>query len=538
MPKNYTASYFIASFFSIFFFYTAAFSQDYELKNLHVFKGSEDLVIVSQQMGKDAGGNIFGFSTFRESFVNGKDSFSSSASGNSDVIITRFTADGQISKNIHIDFTVLDKATDVAITKNDEIYISGSFKEAFPADSVVMLLKCDENGKVLWSLKAKDGSCMGQSVSLDEEGNIYLSGYIGKYLSVGNYNFYNDSNTNHGAFIIKLNPQGEILWAKTAIAQIEKIETTQYHFERMKPHLHAIRPDGNGNMFFIGHFSGHVNFGNFDAFTTKNFNVKQTGYNETFYVGKISKDGEVLWMTNDNAPGRSGADNIILDKENNLYLDIYDYARGTLQKYSPDGRLLYSIPKMRREAATFSRDGKIFIHNTGIFSFNKDTLLDFSGKFPQYPANHIMTDDSNYIYIKSFLWSKEDTAKVEGNKIHGPAVIYARYYFPVLKLSPKIEENDPPQKNDPVAQSDNSPEFILYPNPADQFTNIELSTENEENYKLQISDLQGRLLYFTHFTIPKGKTKYRVPLHNFRSGMYIIQLTAGEKHFIKKLFIQ
>jgi hypothetical protein len=52
MANFYKPSVYIAAFLSIFFLAASAFSQDYELKNLHIFKGSEDWANISQQMGK------------------------------------------------------------------------------------------------------------------------------------------------------------------------------------------------------------------------------------------------------------------------------------------------------------------------------------------------------------------------------------------------------------------------------------------------------------------------------------------------------
>lgn len=123
----------------------------------------------------------------------------------------------------------VNKANDLFIDKEENIYITGSFAgsitidgSTFQAngDSDAFIVKFDKRGKMLWFNQVGSGffekdviSERGQSVQVDKEGNVYACGVF-----MGEAKFCNTTvKTNGGAdiFLAKYNASGKLSWVQT-----------------------------------------------------------------------------------------------------------------------------------------------------------------------------------------------------------------------------------------------------------------------------------------------------------------------------------
>lgn len=123
----------------------------------------------------------------------------------------------------------VNKANDMFIDKEENIYITGSFAGSITidgatfqanGDSDAFIVKFDERGKMLWFNQAGSGffekdviSERGQSVQVDEEGNVYVCGVF-----MGEAKFCNTTvKTKGGAdiFLVKYNASGKLSWVQT-----------------------------------------------------------------------------------------------------------------------------------------------------------------------------------------------------------------------------------------------------------------------------------------------------------------------------------
>jgi hypothetical protein len=65
----------------------------------------------------------------------------------------------------------------------------------------------------------------------------------------------------------------------------------------------------------------------------------------------------------------------------------------------------------------------------------------------------------------------------------------------------------------------------LYPNPANQLTNVEFTLKNSSNIQIEVSDMLGRTIY----TVPAqsmnaGEQKITIPTGNFAAGLYNVKV--------------
>jgi len=117
-----------------------------------------------------------------------------------------------------------DVAEGVAVDKNGYIYVGGSFTDSasFDAQKVysngeidASLTKYDQNGNVIW---VKTGGGPGddkvKAVALDDDGNIYVTGYFDSTAVFGTTPV--QGNDGSDIFVAKYNSSGNLLWIKQA----------------------------------------------------------------------------------------------------------------------------------------------------------------------------------------------------------------------------------------------------------------------------------------------------------------------------------
>jgi len=76
----------------------------------------------------------------------------------------------------------------------------------------------------------------------------------------------------------------------------------------------------------------------------------------------------------------------------------------------------------------------------------------------------------------------------------------------------------------------------IFPNPANEVLQIQLSKPWYGEVKVQISDLSGREVYANLYHTHESSIEIR--LHDFTSGIYLVNLLLGNNVFAKKIFIQ
>jgi Leucine-rich repeat (LRR) protein len=83
--------------------------------------------------------------------------------------------------------------------------------------------------------------------------------------------------------------------------------------------------------------------------------------------------------------------------------------------------------------------------------------------------------------------------------------------------------------------SDNLFGIKIYPNPTQGYLNIDINSEFGVDYRLDISDLQGRIVYRKNI---ETRLKHELDLTSLPKGMYFIKIHLNNKVHVQKLMIQ
>jgi hypothetical protein len=74
----------------------------------------------------------------------------------------------------------------------------------------------------------------------------------------------------------------------------------------------------------------------------------------------------------------------------------------------------------------------------------------------------------------------------------------------------------------------------IYPNPASDHINLSFSSTKEELVNLTIHDIMGRLVYNNTEAVTLGTNQIQVDLHQFETGLYIIQINSGTNNYVSE----
>ena len=87
-----------------------------------------------------------------------------------------------------------------------------------------------------------------------------------------------------------------------------------------------------------------------------------------------------------------------------------------------------------------------------------------------------------------------------------------------------------------INEISNPASFICYPNPANNFLNIN-SKGFTGNMKVQIFDALGRNVFKDHWTSNYLENKNQINISHFENGLYIIQISDDYQTKSKRFFI-
>ncbi|MEM7371997.1 MAG: SBBP repeat-containing protein [Bacteroidota bacterium] len=196
------------------------------------------------------------------------------------------------------------------------------------------------------SIGGAEGNERGTAISNDGAGNHYITGNFDNTANVGSFTLSSEGQTD--AFIAKMDPNGEVLWAT-------RFGGTSYDQGQ------AISTDIAGNSYVSGYFIGTATFG--DPANPDTTLTSGSGFSTAVFIAKISPDGQLLWATRAGGGGFARAEGISLDDSGNSYFTGYFSGTTTfgdpnnpdttitnggvadlaMAKISPDGQFLWAL---------------------------------------------------------------------------------------------------------------------------------------------------------------------------------------------------
>ena len=184
--------------------------------------------------------------------------------------------------------SIYQEGTAVCTDAQGNVYMTGDFYGqtivfgtitlASPKNGGIFLTKYDPNGQVLWAKAYGDSSQNANSTSIctDVSGNVIITGnYTGTAIVFDKTILYNPTYFYEAPFIMKSDPSGNMLWARTAVNITGPVD------------CHAMSTDSIGNIYVTGNFQG-------PSMTLGNVVIFNAGVSNIF-LAKYDTGGNTVW---------------------------------------------------------------------------------------------------------------------------------------------------------------------------------------------------------------------------------------------------
>ena len=77
----------------------------------------------------------------------------------------------------------------------------------------------------------------------------------------------------------------------------------------------------------------------------------------------------------------------------------------------------------------------------------------------------------------------------------------------------------------------------IHPNPSNGMIHVRFKTISNERIKISLIDLQGRNVFSSSFNADQAVFDQSISTEKFSNGVYLLDVSQGEKRSTKKLFI-
>lgn len=168
----------------------------------------------------------------------------------------------------------------------------------------IFIIKLSEDGGLVW-VKQFGGleSDSGQSITTDQENNIYVAGSYGKTVDfdAGKKEYYLTSKDQYDGFVQKMNPDGELIWA-TSMGGNNWDEYNGIHVDRQ------------ANVYATGYISGRATFETGQG----EIELVTAGKKDAF-IQKMNPNGSTAWVKRIGSTGNDEGVAIVSDADGNSY---------------------------------------------------------------------------------------------------------------------------------------------------------------------------------------------------------------------------
>lgn len=299
-----------------------------------------------------------------------------------------------------------DNGKAIVTDDNGNSFVTGTFSGTASFGGVnltssggvdIFIAKMDASGIWLWAKRAGGaGTDQGTGISLDETGNIIVTGYFTGTASFGTTNL--NSSGYSDIFVCKLDESGNWLWAKRAGGTSDDVS-------------YGIATDTGGNSYISGYFYGTATFGGSSLTSFGAYDA---------YIAKIDASGNWQWIRKAGGAGDEVSYGIAIDANANCYITgnfnesasfggTYLYSSGAnddfVAKLDANGNWLWA-KKAGGSGSDYaygisaSMNGSVFI--TGYFYNNAtygSTVLSSNGSADMFIA--MLDTDGTWLWAKN-----------------------------------------------------------------------------------------------------------------------------------------
>ncbi|RJP72851.1 MAG: T9SS C-terminal target domain-containing protein [Ignavibacteriales bacterium] len=464
------------------------------------FDQSKNIVAVGYYGSSTAGTVAFGATTL-------------TSAGQRDMFVVKYNSDGDLlwAKSAG-GIASGDVAEGVVVDKNGNIYVAASFTDSANYDTQKVisngsidasLVKYDQNGNVIW---VRTGGGIGEdktrAVALDDDGNVYVTGYFDSSAVFGTTNLL--GNDAADIYVAKYDANGNLLWIKQASSS-----GVDY---------------GNGivvtaaGCFVIGKFANTVTFG---TTTLTSFG------NDDAFIAAYDLSGNFLWVKQIGGTDKEYGNYITNGPSGNIYATGYfksstaNFDLQTLNTYGAEDIFVVKLEggTIPVELASFNasvKDNSVTLKwntitetNNAFFTVerSKDNLNFVS--VGSVKGHGTTTEKHSYSFIQSDVAAGEYFYRLKQTDIDG-----SFKYCSTIKVTVKNVSSFALQQN--------------YPNPFNPSTIIEFQLPADAVVSLTVYNAIGQ-----EVALPVSNQMYSAGAYdvNFNadkltSGLYIYTLKA------------
>ena len=265
----------------------------------------------------------------------------------------------------------------IAIDGDDNIISVGYYKGilefsdgqrlvGFGTSREIVIQKINASGDILWIKDYNSaGTLEATTVTADNQNNIFISGRFNSSASFDGIPLVS-SQSSYNYFIVKIDSDGNTIWAKT-IPGISAEKPT-------------IAADSENNIYIVGEFSGTRSFNGTDLSIS----------NGKLYLIKLNSNGQYIYTKQMGSTGSSSNGTLTIDSQDNIIIvgrtlvdavfgnDSYDTGGGYVVKINSLGEFLWSKQTtdfIGKSLVTDSQNNILFTGSyTGTVQFDDETL--------------------------------------------------------------------------------------------------------------------------------------------------------------------
>ncbi len=474
--------------------------------------------------------------------------------GNSDTFIGKFTNSGAIIWLMSFGGKSFDVGRSITVDLEGNVYVVGDFSDSasiggtqlIPSGGTdIFVLKFNSAGNLLWA-KNFGGplSEICNSMTTDASGNSYLGGDFYDSTSLGTHNF--TSYGQYDIFILKLNTDGNILWAQQAGGERSENVST-------------ITSDASGNIYLTGNFMMTASFGS-----------KQlvSDFNGSVYFVKFNSSGECIWANQSSVPSSATGVGITVDPLGTVYASgtfFETLTLGSLSLFNEGGSDLF-VTKLNdmgqfvwlgRASGTATFDYFFQSHivvdafgNSYVSGYFDGTVnfgsiqLNCPGVSEPYLAK--LDPAGNFVWVQKGTGpyiNSSNTVALLGNdqvfmggvygehfSLGGPELPYWGCFIASYSAATGIQNDLSTPVDFSLSQN--------YPNPFNPSTRIDYSVPVSSNVVIALFDVLGNEIstLLNEHKLP-GFYSLDFNSNSLPSGVYFYKLTAGNSSLTNKMIL-
>lgn len=393
----------------------------------------------AQDMAVDAAGNTYtvGFFSGTVDLDPGPDTLNFTSAGIFDVFVVKLNSQGGLEWARQIGDYSYDEGYGIDVDATGNVFVGGLFAKTVDFDPspgvfnltavsnfASFILKLDNDGNFLWA-KAFDGSGTNGADALvvDASGNVLLTGdYQGSPDFDPGPGTWFEPSGGTDVFVVKLDPSGNFLWVATSSGN-----NNEYGM--------GLTTDGQNNVYVVGRFGGATDFDpgpNTAQFTPPN------GLDA--FVWKLNSNGGYEWFVHYDSGATGWSDS---SHDAVVWDDTYVYVTGMLDQKLFISRLStqsgntnwtanYSGPESVGWSIATDADGDVYSCGEfgGLVDFDPGpgTANMSAQMFDHGAFVHKLDSAGTFVFAKEFDGSNSE-AIAKGIGLDGSEHIYTAGYF-------------------------------------------------------------------------------------------------------------